>query len=76
VVVAVAVIGPVIVAVHLNGNATVIERDRGDHAHGGVPVQVHGHGHGGGNDHDNDYDRGVGGDPFSSGTRSVATSGR
>jgi hypothetical protein len=45
--VVVVVVDPVIVDVHVNGNATVI-----DHAHGGVPLHVHGQVNDHGADHD------------------------
>ena len=61
-------IGPVIVAVHLNVNPTLIvirpvdlpwDRvvDGSDHLHGVVPVHVHGHDHGGDHDHAHVNDR-------------------
>jgi hypothetical protein len=52
------VAAPLIVAVHVHGNAPmiVIEEARPrDHAHGGVPVHVHGYDQGGGHAHVNDH---------------------
>ena len=58
------VVGPVIVAVHVHGNATVAVHEKllnvADHAHGAVPVHVHVNDHGAGHGHDDDdaYDHG------------------
>jgi len=67
VIVGVSEIGPVIVAVHLNGNDTVevigpsiwgteerLQPGR-DHDHGVVPVHVHGHDHGSEHAHVDDH---------------------